>query len=414
MTTFPANMRSPIFGSPQAAPNFLGMSPQIDMEARKKKQRLQSIGDTLTQLGIGLMGQGPSTTPQNPLQGLAAGLQGANQMAGQRAGEAMDEQRMDMAQAQFGMQQQQFNYEQQKQQKADAFEEARKAQMEKLIAGLPPDMQDAARADMDTFFKAYAESKFPKAEGPQSSLAKLAADLKAGRINQAEYDAAVRKETYIAPQAPREPGRTYTDLLDKDGNVIGQVDDRGKKDFFSNGITIGADGSVQIGGPGGGKLTGTQEAATGYGKRMWEAEKRISGLTGVDPTDFLQGILSKVPVGGNYALTPEYQQYKQAAHDWIRAKLRKESGAVISDQELESDFQTFFPQPGDKAPVIAQKADARKTAFESMMFQAGSGAAKVGNPDQYPKQAAPQNPVKPPQGPMVAPSDSLKPEDGWQ
>jgi hypothetical protein len=348
-------MRSPIFGTPQAPANFLGLAPQIAPQDLRRKQQIQGVGDTLTQLGIGLMGQGPSTTPQSPLQGLAQGLQGANAMSAQRGQEAQDELRMQMAEGQFGMQQQQFMAEQQQKQQQDAFEQARRAQMEKLIAGLPPDQQDAARADPDTFFKAYAEAKFPKAENKPSGVQEYEyAKAQGFTGSMLDYE----REKAAAGRAPRDPERTYTDLLDKDGNVIGQVDDRGKKDYFSQGITIGPDGSVQIGGRAG-KLTEVQGAATAYGKRMWEAEKRIAGLTGANPTDFLQSILAKVPVGGNYALTPEYQQYKQAATDWIRAKLRKESGAVISDQELESDFQTFVPQPGDKDPVIAQKADAR-------------------------------------------------------
>jgi hypothetical protein len=163
----PNFMRSPIFGAPQAQPGFLGLGPTVAPSDMRRKRQVQGIADTLSQLGIGLMGQGPSTTPQNPLQGLAQGLQGANQMMGQRAGEAQDQRRMDMTEAQFGMQQQQFQAEQKKLAEQDAYEKARTAEMERLIATLPPDMQAAARADKDTFFKAYAESKFPKeGKGP--------------------------------------------------------------------------------------------------------------------------------------------------------------------------------------------------------------------------------------------------------
>lgn len=188
----PNFMRSPIFGTPQAQPGLLGLGPNPDM--RKRKQ-LQAIGDTLSQLGIGLLSQGPSTTPQSPLQGLAVGLQGANQMMGQRAQESQDERRMDMAEQQFGMQQEEFGLKKQELE----YETIRRAKMEELISGLAPDLQDAARADPDTFFKAYAESKFPKENGPQSAIAKARSDLAAGRMTQAEYDAFVQKETYIRP-----------------------------------------------------------------------------------------------------------------------------------------------------------------------------------------------------------------------
>lgn len=42
--------------------------------------------------------------------------------------------------------------------------------------------------------------KRPEPQGPSSGIGKLAADLKAGLITQADYDAAVRKATYVAPQ----------------------------------------------------------------------------------------------------------------------------------------------------------------------------------------------------------------------
>ena len=190
--------RSPIFGTPQAPQNMFGLTPEAIAQRRKQRQ-FQGVSDTLTQLGIGLMGRGPSMTPQGPLQGLAEGLQGANQMMGQRQDQNMQQDRADMSQAQFGMQQQQFQAEQKKQAEQDAFAQARQAQMEKLISGLPPEQQAAARADPDTFFKAYAEAMFPKEQGPQSAIAKAQADLKAGRMSQAEYDAYVRKETYIQP-----------------------------------------------------------------------------------------------------------------------------------------------------------------------------------------------------------------------
>jgi hypothetical protein len=158
----PMGMRSPIFGTPQAPQNLLGLGPQIAPSDMRKKRGIQMAGDTLTQLGIGLMGQGPSSTPQNPLQGLAQGLQGANAMASQRGQEAQDERRMQMAEGQFGMQQAEFGLKQQQAQ----YEQARQAKLEELITTLPPDMQSAARADPDSFWKAYAESKFPKEKEP--------------------------------------------------------------------------------------------------------------------------------------------------------------------------------------------------------------------------------------------------------
>jgi hypothetical protein len=61
-----------------------------------------------------------------------------------------------------------------------------------------------------------------------------------------------------------------------------------------------------------------------------------------------------------------YQQYRQAAMQWVRAKLRKESGAAISTPEFEGEFHTYFPQYGDGPAVIKQKKLARDQALRGM------------------------------------------------
>ena len=77
----------------------------------------------------------------------------------------------------------------------------------------------------------------------------------------------------------------------------------------------------------------------------------------------------------NKALSEEQQVYRNAAEDWVRSKLRKESGAVIGDEEMKSEIKTYFPQPGDSEKVIQQKARKRQIATASMIESAG-GAYK--------------------------------------
>jgi hypothetical protein len=79
-------------------------------------------------------------------------------------------------------------------------------------------------------------------------------------------------------------------------------------------------------------------------------------------------------VGGALARTgqsPATQQYDQAAQDWIRAKLRKESGAAIGVDEMKQEFATYFPQVGDTPEKIAQKAEARRVVTLGMQKAAG-------------------------------------------
>lgn len=94
--------------------------------------------------------------------------------------------------------------------------------------------------------------------------------------------------------------------------------------------------------------------------------------------------------------TPADQQtYNQAAEQWIRAKLRKESGAAIGDEEMAKEFKTYFPQYGDGPDVIRQKADARAEATRGMIaesagayqhfFGGEKGAAETGGDPDAPR-----------------------------
>jgi hypothetical protein len=118
-----------------------------------------------------------------------------------------------------------------------------------------------------------------------------------------------------------------------------------------------------------------QRLAAGFADRMVSAEAIIKQLPPQAlPTEFTS-LAGGVPVFGGYlqrkAMSPEQQKYKQAADNWIRANLRKESGAVIGADEMQAEYETYFPQPGDSPEVIEQKAEARETTTNAMIKNAG-------------------------------------------
>jgi hypothetical protein len=125
------------------------------------------------------------------------------------------------------------------------------------------------------------------------------------------------------------------------------------------------------------KMEGTesQKAAAGFAERMVNAE----GILGQLPSEALPtagtSMAASVPFVGGYlerqVMSGEQQKFKQAANDWIRAKLRKESGAAIGTQEMEQEYETYFPMPGDGPDVITQKAEARRIATQAMITNAG-------------------------------------------
>lgn len=133
-----------------------------------------------------------------------------------------------------------------------------------------------------------------------------------------------------------------------------------------------------------GKPTDTQNISAGYASRMANSERIISDLERQSPEIGKPGLtettLRGLPgesgkMSSNLAMSKDRQSYRQAQEDWVRAKLRKESGAVIADEEMDREIRVYFPQIGDDPATVKQKADSRKVAERSMVQSAGS--AKV-------------------------------------
>ena len=76
----------------------------------------------------------------------------------------------------------------------------------------------------------------------------------------------------------------------------------------------------------------------------------------------------------NLFKSSDMQQYDAAKANWIAAQLRKESGAAIGRDEMVQADQQYFPQPGDSAAVISQKAALRETAQAAMRRTSGTPA----------------------------------------
>lgn len=124
-----------------------------------------------------------------------------------------------------------------------------------------------------------------------------------------------------------------------------------------------------------GNATEGERNAAGYLMRMTEASKLLDQFEGSGAATYGTQAAAAVPfVGGairRAVMTPEQQQYRQAQEDWVRAKLRKESGASIATDEMDREIETYFPMPGEGKEVIAQKRKARATANAAMRQSSG-------------------------------------------
>lgn len=127
--------------------------------------------------------------------------------------------------------------------------------------------------------------------------------------------------------------------------------------------------------------SGEESNAAGFLLRMQDATKLLDTYEEKGKPSVVTSSVSGVPfVGGvleRGAQTPEQQQYKNAALAWIRAKLRKESGAAIGADEARQEYETYFPVVNDTPEVIAQKRRLRQSAMDEMRISSGKAAVKV-------------------------------------
>lgn len=174
--------------------------------------------------------------------------------------------------------------------------------------------------------------------------------------------------------------------------------DRASRGTAPSGYRFNADGSLEPipGAPTPASATPNQDEknASGFYQRMAHANQEMDRITsaGYDPAnvrDFYtagEGVL-------NYAASKEGQQYRQAQENWVRANLRKESGAAIGASEMEQERKNYFPVPGDSPEVIEQKRRNRQVTQQAMLQSAGRAATNQGQ--QGPVQDRPQASTNP-------------------
>lgn len=142
----------------------------------------------------------------------------------------------------------------------------------------------------------------------------------------------------------------------------------------------------------GGTPTEGQSNAAGFAQRMELAESILSRLPAGSQPGVGTRVAEAVPfVGGALARagqSADTQMYDQAAQDWIRAKLRKESGAAIGVDEARQEYATYFPMVNDTPEKIQQKAEARRVVTLGMAKSAGKAYQPYVPPAPAPAPAA--------------------------
>jgi hypothetical protein len=147
-------------------------------------------------------------------------------------------------------------------------------------------------------------------------------------------------------------------------------------------------------------LTEAQGKATTFQGTMMNAAKNMKELEdkGYNPASFKSQSQLSAPSSANVILPADSQQYKQAMDNFANAYLRFQSGANMSEQEIQRNLKEMMPVFGDKPNTLKQKADARENAIRFMSYSAGAGANMLA---QANANMPPANPATPPAAPAA-------------
>ena len=117
-------------------------------------------------------------------------------------------------------------------------------------------------------------------------------------------------------------------------------------------------------------LNDNQSKALLFGSRMREADKILGQLASEGTETSVPGSRASIIGGAISAMSSgNKQMLDQAKRDFMTAVLRRESGAAISTGEFTTADQQYFPQIGDSAKVVAQKARNRDLAIQGILAE---------------------------------------------
>jgi hypothetical protein len=133
------------------------------------------------------------------------------------------------------------------------------------------------------------------------------------------------------------------------------------------------------------KPTENERLSAGFAQRMEFSEQKANDLENkyakgeisVPYPTVGMSVAGSLPFVGGFARSKaasnEQALYRQAQENWVRANLRKESGAAIPPDEMDAEIATYFPTAGELSnpQIIAQKRQARQVTMDAMRKNAG-------------------------------------------
>lgn len=225
--------------------------------------------------------------------------------------------------------------------RADATDPVKQLQIKKLQYDVANQGRVSPTAEMRNFQMAQSDPKFQEFIGAKGA-SKAPADVQ-------EY-LWFREEERAAGREPM----PYLDFI------------KAQKSGESLSVTTNPDGTVSIQqGAGMPKLTEGQSKDVVYLTKGAGALPTIDAM-GDALTSLPETVAGAVPVLGEYAKSPEYQQAEQAGLEFLAAVLRKDTGAAVTKSEEDMYGRMYLPRPGNSPELLEQKKAARRRALKAI------------------------------------------------
>lgn len=122
------------------------------------------------------------------------------------------------------------------------------------------------------------------------------------------------------------------------------------------------------------EVPGPKAQAANFGRRMESADQIMNDLysKGYDRTNVVDASLASITPDS--MLPGNRVQQDQGERNFLNAILRRESGAAISNSEMDSGSKQYFDRPGDDAATKQNKAANRAQAIAGLKAEAGPDA----------------------------------------
>lgn len=237
--------------------------------------------------------------------------------------------------------------------------------LERSDAGLER-LTDAERAEYSNFIQANEAFIADKKQTDRDILA-IADEAIRNGASQAEANQILNAQS---PQEAQSIASPYIGLLDRQTQQLQQANIRDQMRVRNEELNLAkakaSEATLnQYGTLDGKPQTTTQATANGYADRLVEAGRILDQIE-----DQFTGDLAFGGILPNVLQSSERQQFEQAKRNFVNSVLRRESGAVISDQEFENAEKQYFAQPGDSEQTLLQKAINRNTVINNFYREA--------------------------------------------